>query len=435
MLFLNKIKKYLKAGTLTTLSNWANKAITILLNLYSIRILSQKLSEEEYALYIILMSFQSWIILIDLGIGYSVQNYFTEKKAKNEDVSIFLYNSYLLSWILLIFFFVLFFFVRELLAINYLGEVVSLDVPTKVNYVSTVFLLLGINFLNEIIYKIKYSEEEGYKGIWAYSIGRLIGFLGILVLYLSPKEHTVIEFLLANLLPSTIISTFYFGYRFVKIAHFNYFSCNAMKKIITRGFLFWLYTIALYLPFFTEYWVLGKFLMARDVVFYNLSKRLYEIPSFMYNAILLVYWTDFTKLYIHGRAKEIIKKLKKSIMVGMVLLILATFALAFLSSFIMTILTPDFTFTNTTDWVIIFGIYFILRVWADTFATFLQSISRLRYLIVSYASAGVLSIVLEFWLTPSWKLYGIALALIIPMCFLCIFLPLYTKKIIQSIQE
>ncbi|MDX1902864.1 MAG: MATE family efflux transporter [Thermonemataceae bacterium] len=416
--------------TLTTLSNWGSKGLTIFINLYSIRILSQKLSEQDYALFILLMGLQSWLVLIDLGVGSSIQNYVVEQRANKKNYDIYLYNGYILSWGLFIIFSVIFSILRVPLASSYLSEI-SISISEKISYVTLVFLLLSITFLNETIYKVKYGEEEGYKGIIIYSVGRILGFIGIVLLSLSSQQHSVITYILISLSPSAMISFLYYGYRFFHIASLSLFSKSVTRQILSRGFLFWLYSIALYLPFFTEYWVLGKFLSSKDIVFYNLLKRLYEIPSFMYNAILLSSWVVFTQLYIQKDYRKIIEKIRKNILIGMTLLILATALLSVLAAFILKILAPEFIFLSDTIWIAFFGVYFILRVWVDTFSTFLQSVSKLHYLIIFYTFVGVISILLEFYLTTYFKLYGIVAALVIPLFILSIILPLYVKKVLK----
>lgn len=429
-LYILKKLKQDKIIWLTALTNWASKAITIGINLLTIRISSSYFSQQEYALFVLLISLQSWTIVADLGLGSSLQNYVAEKRTHKQAYDAFISTAYFVLLLLVFLLSLIAFLGKDSIGVAYLQSIlINNEQKGQIWFYS--FCILVFTFAFETAYKITYAEGVGYQGIIAYTVGRLIGFLTLLLVFSYFKNVSVFTISLVYLLPSAIVAFAFFTQKLSSLSTIT-FSGIVARTLVKRGFLFFLFTIALYLPFFTEYIVISKYLQAYSVVQYNFMKRLYEIPSYMYNAILLALWSLFTEKYLQKRFKEISTKIFKNILIGILGMTIAIGLLSWQMPLALKILAPDLDIYIPSTLTAYFGVYFLLRVFIDTFSAFLQSINQTLVLIWVYTFTGILSIVLEFWLTPKYQLYGLATALILPMCIVAIILPVYSLKLLHK---
>lgn len=420
----------LKSISITTFVNWFSKAITIFINLCSIRFISDYLTKKEYALFLLIVSLQSWLVLVDFGIGNSVQNYIIEYRARKKSYDVVIFTSYVIALTLLILFLVTLYIFKDTIAANYLATNAK-HLKRDTFLLLTGVGLISLNYVSEIVYKIKYAENLGYRAVLVHLLGRILSFIAILLVpYICIKPDVSI-YIVANLLPSALLSFSYYTYHFLKVSH-KEFSYQVGIKIIKRGFLFWLFNVVLYLPFYTDYWVINVYLSDKEVIIYNLFKRLYEIPNFAYNAILLVSWVQFSENYLLRDFVLIKSNIRKNLLIGMMILLAAIAMLALFSNYIVSILLSNYNLRVSPHWVLIYGVYFLARIWVDTFTTFLQSINVLVELIIFYALVGILTIFLEIYLTPIAGLYGLALALIFPMLPLAFWLPYKSYSMLKK---
>jgi O-antigen/teichoic acid export membrane protein len=66
-------------------STWISKIIVSLMQIVTIRSLLSYLGEERYAIYnMIAFSLTLWFNLVDFGLGFSLQNFISESRAKKE---------------------------------------------------------------------------------------------------------------------------------------------------------------------------------------------------------------------------------------------------------------------------------------------------------------------------------------------------------------
>jgi hypothetical protein len=94
----------------------------------------------------------------------------------------------------------------------------------------------------------------------------------------------------------------------------------------------------------------------------------------------------------------------------LVLVVTSTFAVAM--PWLVGLLSPREVILVPVPLIVLLGVYQAIRVWSDTFAMVLQSISDLRPLWRLVPVQALLSLLLQLALAPRYGLYGIVSALI-----------------------
>lgn len=428
-----KIAEYLKNVApkylLIASANWISKGITALLNLFSVRILSSSLSEQDYTLFIVLIGLQSWFILSDFGIGSSIQNFISESRANNKSEKEYIASGNVLLILFCIALFLIILIVSYLIAPDYLKAFSEYTSREKMQlFILGASLLLFTN-LFEVVYKFYYAQGRGHNAIFIYTLGRVLSFVGIWVLYKWQLTNNIMVFIIIYQLPMVIMPFFSF-LTFVKKNNLSFKLSDNYAKILKRGIGFWVFTFMIYIPFQFDYYLIANYLPSKDVIIYNLFKRIFEIGTFIYGAVLVSIWPICTELLVKKEWEEMIAKIKKIIFVGLVFISLFIIGLLLLSDLIISILLKDIQIQVQWGFILFFGFYFILRVWIDTFTMVLQSINKFKILWINFSAIAILSVTLEVILVKPFGLYGVVAGLIIPIMLSAVwYLPLYLKSL------
>ncbi len=430
-----KIVEYLKYVApkflLIASANWISKGITALLNLYSVRILSSSLSEHDYTLFILLTGLQSWFILSDFGIGSSIQNFISESRALNKSEKEFIAsgNTLLLGFALI--FFLLIILASYFMAPIYLNAFHQYTDNEKIYLFILGASLLLFSNLFEVVYKFFYAQGRGHNAIFIYTIGRVLSFVGIWILYKWQVTYSITAFIAMYLMPIAIMP-FFSLLTFIKkfSLNLNFRLLDTYVKILKRGIGFWVFTLMMYIPFQFDYFLIANNLPYKDVITYNLFKRIFEIGTFVYGAVLVSLWPICTELLVKKQWQEMISKIKKVIIGGLAFISLFIVGLILFSEMIISILLKDIQIQVQWGFILFFGFYFILRVWIDTFTMVLQSINKFKILWINFSAIAIISVTLEVILVKPFGLYGVVAGLIIPIILSAVwYLPLYLKSL------
>ncbi len=425
--FKNLAPKYLLIAS----ANWLSKGITALLNLFSVGILSSSLSEQDYTLFIVLTGLQSWFILSDFGIGSSIQNFISESRATNKSEKEFIATGNTLLLGLALTFFLLIVLASYFMAPAYLNAFHQYTDSEKINlFILGASLLLFTNTF-EVVYKFFYAQGRGHNAIFIYTIGRVLSFVGIWILYKWQLTTSITTFIIVYQMPIVIMPFFSF-LTFVKKHNLslNIKLSDTYVKILKRGIGFWVFTFMMYIPFQFDYYLIATYLPNEDVIIYNLFKRIFEIGTFIYGAVLVSLWPVCTELLVKKEWEGMISKIKKIILGGLAFISLFILGLFLFSDLIISTLLKDLQIQVQWGFILFFGFYFILRVWIDTFTMVLQSINKFKILWINFSIIALFSVILEIILVKPFGLYGIVAALIIPLLLSAVWqLPLYLKSL------
>jgi O-antigen/teichoic acid export membrane protein len=424
-----KVDKHL----LVIISAWVSRLVAILCYFVSIRVLLTNLGTLEFSVFVLLSSLISWFSLFDFGVGYSLQNTISEKKVKSENYTSLVASSVLVMFVIFICISIILYFVSSYISIAYLVKF-NISEQKKFSYFFlNGVLLLGIGF-GAIGFKVLYAEFKGY---WSNIIQASAAVLSLTLIYFSNRYFDFKDKLLWNLffynLPLAILSlTITLNYIF-KLETKKKLQINEVKKLFNKAKKFWIFALLSTFVLGIDYIVISQYLAPKEIVGYNISTKILSQIIFVYNAVLMAIWPVSSEAGYKKEWDKIKNYIKKSLFFGAILVIFTIFILFFFMNNIIDILGAGKDIKLTNSFIAFLCLYLVLRLWTDTYAIILQSLSIFNYFWIYVPLQAIINVILLFILVPKMGLNGVLLSLIISFLFTVSWaLPLNFYRYIKS---
>ena len=412
---LTRTRVVIPRHILVAVSGWASRVVSALVQLISVRLLLANLGIEEYAVFALLTGLQGWFLLADLGIGFSTQNHLSEARSRAESSMGILAAARLLAVMLLFLTIGMLYFTSPLLSGAFLQSFPFLSPQRRAD----LFFMAGalsISFgISSIVYKVWYSEHRGYLSNSLPTAAALIGLLGIWLAGSGPPQNRLELNLVAFLAPTALIPLGVLAVQLLRTArtgwHLEAINRALVLKIARRAGGFWTFAVLSALTLQVDYIVLARFLDAPAIAVYALATKIFGLVFFVYNALLLALWPVFAEQIASHRWAEVKTHLRAYLLTGMLYMVVATVALLWLMPIAIVLLAPNQGLRISATLILLLGAYQVIRVWTDTFAMVLQSMSKLEALWIFVPVQAALSVALQWTLAPELGLYGVVIGL------------------------
>jgi len=162
-----------------------------------------------------------------------------------------------------------------------------------------------------------------------------------------------------------------------------------------------------------DYFVMSQFLRSEDIVAYNLSTKIFGLTLFIYVSVLTALWPLFSEAIAQGNWAMVRSHTRKYLGIGMGWMLVSTIFLIGLMPKAIQLLAPRETIVIPMMLILLLGAYNLLRVWTDTFAMILLSMSDLTLLWMITPLQAFISVASQWYLAQLFGLYGILLGLIL----------------------
>jgi O-antigen/teichoic acid export membrane protein len=398
---------------------WTSRIVTAFALLASVRVLIDSIGLESYAVFTLLTGLTGWFALADMGIGVSVQNHISELRAKNQSYEDLIFVSGLLAVLLMFIMIILLYFISPIVSPTLLKNFHFLTEDEKIKlFFLTGTLSAGMG-VGSIIYKIWYAEHTGYLSNIVPAIAAIVGLIGILLVRQAQVEDQLYLNLAVFIAPTAVFPLAALMLRQVKLTNVKRWQEKrgqilpvGIYKIIKSGFHFWLFAIMSAGVLQIDYIVMSQFLVAHDIAAYYISTKIFGLAFFVYTAILLALWPIFSESIAKRDWETVKQNIKKYIFLGVILMAACTILFIWLMPVGVRMLAPNSNIVIPLDFIILFGVYHIIRVWTDTFAVVLQSYGNLKSFWIYVPIQAVVSMLLQWILVPIYGVYGVILGLI-----------------------
>lgn len=395
-------------------SAWVSRILTGFIQLISVRVLLVGLGSEQYAVFILLTSLIGWYTLSDLGIGLSLQNYVSEKRAKNEPYANYILMAAMITLAELVIGLAVLYGLSMLLAPLFLKQFLFLDKARQISIFFVSGTILFGTALSSLTFKIWYAEQKGYLANIVPAVTAVFGLLGAWLVLKSSIVDKLFWGLLAYILPALALG---FVLLFVKIAslprtewHWEQPVFDALLKRAGRFFGFALLGLVITQ---IDYFILSQTVKAYDIVAYNITTKLYGFAFTIYAAVLSAWHPANCEMYIRQEFSKIRSNTRLYVCAGVGGMILFTAGLYLFMPYLINVFSPQEKIIVPGLFILLSGLYFILRVWNDTFVTLLVSMSKFRQMFIIAPLQIVLSVSMQILLARKFGIYGIAGGLII----------------------
>jgi len=405
------IKQAIPHHLIVASSAWVSRIVMAVVQFASIRVLISYLGIEQYAVFALLAALMGWFMLIDMGLGASLQNHISGQRAKEQAYENYVVVTLVIAATFFILIITALYYLSPYLAQIYLKAFPQIEVAEKAQllFVSGA-LFIGAAF-GGISYKIWYAEQKGYLANIMPAIASLLGYSGIVAVNDSALPDKLLISIIIFYTPTALIPIGVITIQMAKNFREGVRKVNfkIAENVFKRAINFWLLTLMTSVALQIDYLVISQFLKPEDIVVYNLSTRISWLVLFIYVAALTALWPVFSEAIELGKW-EVVKGLtQKYLKIGLSFTLVSSILMVWFMPEAIKILAPQNTIVVPTLFILSLGLYLLLRVWTDTFSMILQSMSDLKPLWIAGSLQAFLSVTLQWYLAQWIGLYGIIL--------------------------
>lgn len=411
--FSLQILQRIPSHLIVAASAWLSRITYAIVQLIVIRILMKSLGSEQYAVFALLTGLITWFMLADFGIGFSLQNFISESKAYNKSYDGFVIISVILCLLIFILLNIAFYFLSPLIGPVYLRSFGFLNDVEKARYFFSVAITFISAAVGSVMYKIWYAEQRGWLANLISTITSLITLIGIWAIYKSELSEKLLWSLMFYIGPVAVLPIAFILYRmkndYKKIIGTK---INMLSQLLRRSAKFWGFAVMSVCVLNMDYVVISQFLKANDIIVYSITTKVFGLCLAIYGSVLSALWPICTELATQKDWERIVAYAKRYIIIGTFFMLLSSLLFSLFSSQITELLSPKEKLEIPILFIGTVTIYQILRVWTDTFAMVLQSMSDLRVLWVWVPLQALISIACQWFLVPIYGIYGVMFGLI-----------------------
>lgn len=418
-------------------AGWVGKIVTALVQVVSIRLLVEGLGKQQYGVFAVLSSLNGWYALADMGLGNSLQNYISEARARDEDYSSIVVAACIGVLCLILISIILLWFLSPILSSRMFRQLTVINTA----YYNKIFFTTGAIFivtaLGTVGYKIWYAYQKGYLSNTLPALGALLGLIGIwAVAGLPDKNADLWWYILAYYVPVALLAVTALGINLgPMLRRVNWHEVKrSFKPLFQRGIQFWFFGLMAAGVLNIDYIIMLQRLSGAEITLYNILSRLFGFIFFFYSALLLSVWPVCAELFTQQKGHTVTRLIKKYILFGLGIVVLGTLLLKIFLPFIFSVLAPSQNLCANFSTIMLFGIYFMVRVWTDTYAMALQSVSDMKILWLAVPVQALISVGMQWKLSSLYGINGILCGLIMSyLLTVCWVLPLRFRHNVKTI--
>ncbi|MDN0088602.1 MATE family efflux transporter [Yersinia nurmii] len=432
---MKKIITMLPNHFLTALTSWMSRAVSSLTQILSIGYLLDILGENNYALFVLLSGLIAWGTIADFGFGYSLQNFISERRAINRSYNEYIIISVCMMFIGFVLLMMLLWPLSKLIVPYYLQAFNDYLVSEKVALLYMSLFIFSTTYFGAVIYRIWFAEQKGVLVNIVSATISLVGFFFIFIISKANVSQNIYLIIFLFLGPAAVIPFFILIVRFMKeikkasACRDNY--SILVKPILKRSSGFLLFSILTTVIIQTDYLVMSQVLQPSEIITYSVLMKIFGVIFFVFSALLQALWPVCAEYRVQGKWRQLNNIVKLYLFLGVILVILSTIGIYLFKIEILGLISQNIN--SDIKWTIIalFGLYFILRIWSETFSMLLQSMNILKPLWYLLPVQALLNLGLQWNLSKIYGMEGMLLGLITSFLFTTvIFLPLiYINKV------
>lgn len=392
---------------------WTSRGITAISQLIIIRMLTDFLNEDMYAVFVLLTGLMGWYMLADMGVGFSLQNYISELRAKQKNYNSYIAMSSICFLIILVVLMTLLLCVSSYIAPCFLKQFAFLNSTEQIILFFTIGAIYIVTSIGFTSYKIWYAEQQGYIAHIVIALSPIISCIGIYIVKNYVMENRLFWSLLMFTLPSAILSICCLLTQLAKIPckdwSINY---SVLMDLLIRAGGFCGVTVMSVVSVQIDYLILSQYVVSDDIVIYGISGKIFTLVYVIYTSLLASIWPVLTEKIATNDWQPVRMYIKKYLIMGILFIIISTMILSITMPNIVKLISPKYDLNIPTSFIIILGCYQLVRVWSETFSIVLQSMSKFKPLWIWCPIQAIVGIVLQITLTSMYGIYGVVFGLI-----------------------
>lgn len=418
-----------KIEFLTSIMAWLARVVMAVSQFYAIKLVTENYDENTYSVYLVVIGLSGWFLLVESGMGATIQNVIAnskiefEKKKKKITVSFCLF---LLVFILGLLSFLIFSStINKILLDRFFG-----DVGGYSYFFLFVYLLYSLQALGNISVKLNYGKSKGYLGCLYILISNLLSIC-LLYAYVNFIDSGIWSELIVFwlLIPSIFGFCFFYHATSALFTKINWNDFVEEKKLVLSQFRFLLIGIVAVMIVQVDYLILSVKSGAQELLVYSVYSKIYIFIYYIFNSIMLTQWSIFTIDYASFKYNSIIKRIYKLIFIASFISVVSGIAIYYLQEAIVVKYFTEIDSVVSYTLIALFSFLTLCRSISDVFATFVQSIGAEKYLLQIMPVQAILSMSLQYYLYDLFSIEGLVSGLAMSFVLSVLwYLPFVTNK-------
>ena len=415
-------------------SNWASLVLAIVMAFIVSPILVNKLGDETYGIWVIIVSVTGYFTVLDFGVNTAIVRFISKYTAlKNYTKAIETYSSS----------FALFFIIGTVVVIAtaifafFFKEAFNIESFSRA-YLYLVFFIVGVDLALNLVFSVLMGTLKGLQRFFELNVISMSTSLvrNVLLVYLLYQDYSLL--MLAILQVSSSIIRFLLQYGYLKKQYsflkFSFSSVNkdTLKSLYNYSIYSFLIAIATKVLFFTDSIVIGSMINVSQVTYYAIPGMIVEYLEKFIWAIVAVLIPIISSQEAVGEENKnqrlyLVGTKYSLLLISPILLVLYVVGDDFIGMWMgASYAQPSGEILS----ILLIGyVFFLAQLIAHGI---LKGISKHKVLALMLCGEAVVNLGLSVWLAPLYGIKGVAIGTTIPLVAAnVIWLPLYTCKVLQ----
>jgi len=385
-------------------SGWGSRVIAAVVQILMIRLVVKTLGADNYAAFALLCALGGWFLLADFGLGFSLQNFISKSRAHGVEYGKLLKSAVKITFIL---------FVFEITCLALLSPWTGSQLLRQFSFIGrfdkyvlffsacSLQLIVGIS---QVAYKVWYGEQKGYLSNILPAFSQLLGFGAVTVtLHFRGRLEGLI---LSYLIPQALIGMFSLGYLWMEHSAEEGSGRQEMKPLLRNALAFGGFNLLVNFVLQADMPIVSHYLPPRQTATYAVISRVFSFIFIIYTSALLALWPVCGEhLAVHDW-EPVKRYVRNYILGGWAIVVIFTLLVAYKLSLITSIIAPNAKLEAPVGAILAFGMYYVIRVWTDTYAMVLACRSHLYPLWISTPIQAILSVVFQIILIQRLGVQG-----------------------------
>lgn len=403
---------------LSTGMNFILKPISMVIQLLYTPLLINYLEEEQYGVWITILSIVNWITTFDIGVGNGMRNVLSVEISRNEhdEAKRTVSTAYRMLSLVVLLLFIGCSVVGSFLNWN---RIINTDLSiTPVIFVS--FFFVCINFILSLYATVLYALQKSELTSLANVVIQVICLLGVIILNFCSvhmDKLMIMAFLFG--LSCVLVSAIYSACIWHKFPYLkpqiNKYDKGKVREITSIGIKFFVIQIAAIVLYTTDNIIISHIFEPSRVTAYSTANKIFLFPFTLFMALLTPMWSRFTVEMDRGNYFWMKKMVNKMLGVWII------FSIGVLC------VVPIFRFISKI-WlhrelnydkglIIVFAIYSILYMYSGIFSTVINGTGNINLQMIVAVISAIINVPLSIFFAKGMGMEttGVALGTVLSL--------------------
>lgn len=399
----------------TAAAGWVSRIISALAQLVGIRLLTGMLGVEGFGAFAVMTGLLGWFSLCDLGLGASLQNHISQQRVAGRSSIAAISTVVAVTLVAMVVFSILWVAIAPWAGPALLHRFPGVSARQATEAFAAFSVIATGTGLGLVAIKLCYAEHRGYIGHAMTAAAVLLGVGGLALLSLLHHDHDLTWALVVYQAPSWILPMgFLLGHAWRR-RHEPGFRLAINRPVLAllwqhaRVFLTFGVFAAAVLN--VDYIIISQTIAGPDAAVYAVYAKIFTLAFFVFNSVIQAYWPVCSELVHRRRFDEIDALVRRCLIFGSIVVLGAGVVIYLLRGLIADLAAPGDSLVLPGYLIPLFVVYWLVRVWCDTYAMLVQSANETRILVRTVPAQAAVNLVLGYAGATTFGLSGLLIGM------------------------